>query len=168
VSSRSSRSSRAEVAAALCSSPAHWVARAADAPTQEAATLSHRSASGARIRAAAASTPLRHALRRRTPRRRSRTPRARHWGWRCGLRRGAPDSSGVAASDRGALGPGPVGHGQRREDTGRLYGVARQQCRPGQPIRVRRVAAWPLTGGPTCQRISNIRKTQKFPPSQEK
>jgi hypothetical protein len=54
---------------------------------------------------------------------------------------------------------GPVG----RSDTGRLYGAARQQCRPGQPIRVRRVAAWPLTGGPTCQRISNIGKTRKFP-----
>jgi hypothetical protein len=37
-----------------------------------------------------------------------------------GLWRGAPNSGGVAASDRGTLGPGPVG----RSDTGRLYGAA--------------------------------------------
>jgi hypothetical protein len=38
-----------------------------------------------------------------------------------GLWRGAPDSGGVATSDRGALGPGPVG----RSDMERLYGAAR-------------------------------------------
>jgi hypothetical protein len=66
VSTRSSRSLRAEVAAALCSSPVHRVVRAVDAPTREAATLPRKSASGARICAAAASKPLRRALRRRT------------------------------------------------------------------------------------------------------
>jgi hypothetical protein len=30
----------------------------------------------------------------------------------------------------------------------RLYGTGVWQCRPGQPIRVRRVAAKPLIGGP--------------------
>jgi hypothetical protein len=77
--------------------------------------------------------------------------------------------SGVALGRARIAGRG--GFGQRREDTGPvgrsdtgcLYGAAQQQCHPGQPIRVWRVAAWPLTGGPTCQRISNIRKTRKFP-----
>jgi hypothetical protein len=55
-----------------------------------------------------------------------------------------------------------------RSDTGRLYGAARQHCRPGQPFRVRRVAAWPLTGSPHMSANFKYQKTRKFPPLQEK
>jgi hypothetical protein len=58
---------------------------------------------------------------------------------------------------------GPVGRSDTgRSDTGRLYGAARQQCRPGQPIRVRRVAAWPLTGGPHMSAIFQFQKTSQI------
>jgi hypothetical protein len=55
----------------------------------------------------------------------------------------------------------PVGHG-------RLYGAVRQQCRPGQPIRVRRVAAWPLTGGPHMSAIFQFQKTSQITFSHKK
>jgi hypothetical protein len=49
-----------------------------------------------------------------------------------------------------------------RSDTGRLYGAARQQCRPGRPIRVRRMAAWPLTGGPHMSANFKYQKNLKI------
>jgi hypothetical protein len=41
-------------------------------------------------------------------------------------------------------------------------GAARQQCRPGQPIRVRRMAAWPLTGGPHMSANFKYQKNLKI------
>jgi hypothetical protein len=71
------------------------------------------------------------------------------------LRSDALGQRGVATSYRGA-------RTQGRSDTGCLYGAAQQQCHPGRPIRVRRVAAWPMTRGLACQRILNIRKNSKI------
>jgi hypothetical protein len=49
-----------------------------------------------------------------------------------------------------------------RSDTERLYGATRQQCHPGQPIRVWRVAAWPLTGGPHMSANFKYQKNPKI------
>jgi hypothetical protein len=72
-----------------------------------------------------------------------------------GPRRGGRAGAGAAE----AGGTGPVGRSDTAGRTRCLYGAARQQCRPGQPIRVRRVAAWPLTGGPHMSGIFQFQKT---------
>jgi hypothetical protein len=57
---------------------------------------------------------------------------------------------------------GPVGRSDTAGRTRCLYGAARQQRRPGQPIRVRRVAAWPLTGGLHMSGIFQFQKTSNI------
>jgi hypothetical protein len=94
--------------------------------------------------------------------------------WRCGGGGGARAAARAAArrSDSGVwrLRTEARGHGAGRSVRhGHLYGAVRQQCRPGQPIRVRGAVAWPLTGGPHMSANFKFqKKTRKFPPSQEK
>jgi hypothetical protein len=92
----------------------------------------------------------------------SNTPRAA-LGMVVRLRRGAADSSGVAASNRGALGPGPVGHGAPlwRGATA----VPPRAANPGAARGGLATDKWP----PHVSEFQiSEKKTRKFPPSQEK